>query len=279
MNEDEFHKRIKQILASIKRSKYDSSPLDIHEAFHNDVLGKSGGTWNNAVAAEEIQQIEWAFNVQPEVVQKAASIKEADILDELAAFLKQRGYTYSPIKEGVSKTPEGYIIGSDGKYLCEVKSPELKFDHDAAPFGYKFKTAHRKILDFIHTAIKQLESQDAKHELPRILIYTSSHPQLHWKSFTDAIQGGVIDQKGKRLPDFSSTPVYRSTVPLLSEIDLYIWLQFNPERKAFHQASYFLNSASPHFEECVRLVKALSRSPLSSMDNIFTLDVGKNQDS
>jgi hypothetical protein len=271
MDESEFHKRIKQILANTKRGKYDSSPAEIHEAFHNNVLGKSGGIWDEAVAAKEMQQIEWAFNVQPEAVINAASVKEADVMDVLMKFLKERGYKYTPIKEGVTKTPEGYIDGPNKRYLCEVKSPELKFDHRASPFGYKFETAHRKILDFIHTAIKQFKSQDTKHELPHILIYTSAHPLLHWKSFTDAIQGGVVDQKGNRLPDFSKTPVYKSTLPLLSDIDLYIWFQVSGAGDKFYQVSYLINNNSNHIDDCAELAQNLSSLKLDSMDNIILL--------
>lgn len=272
MNEQQFHKRIKQILSSTKRGKHDSSPAEIHEAFHNDVLGKGGGVWNAEIAAQEMQQIEWAFNVQPETVVIAASVKESDVIAILIKFLEERGYTYTPIKVGATKTPEGYIEGAGKKYLCEVKSPELKFDQNAAPFGYKYATAHRKILSFIHTAIKQFRSQDPKHLLPRILVFTSAHPQLHQKSFTDAIQGGVIDQNGDRSPDFSKTPAYLSTLPLLPTIDLYIWFQVSGDGSKFYQVSYFSNERSEYIDECNELIALLSKLKISGMDNIQTLD-------
>lgn len=273
MDESQFHKRIKQILSSVKRGEHDSSPAEIHEAFHKDVLGKSGGVWNDAVAAQEIQQIEWAFNVQPESVVMAASVKERDVIANLVRFLGERNYTYTPIQEGAAKTPEGYIEGANKTYLCEVKSPELKFDHSAAPFGYKYTTAHRKILNFIHTAIKQFSSQDVEHELPHILIYTSAHAQLNWKSFIDAIHGGVINQKGERSPDLSHTPVYKSTFPLLSNIDLYIWLQVSGGGDKFFQASYIINEDSKHFKGCMELVNNLSTIKVSNMgmDNIISI--------
>jgi hypothetical protein len=271
MNEDQFHKRIKQILANIKRGQYDNSPDEFHEAFHNDVLGKSGGIWDETVAVEEMRQIEWVLNVQPEAVISAASVKEADVINVLEKFLEDRGYKYTHIKEGAQKTPEGYIDGYSKRYLCEVKSPELKFDHSIALFGYKFATSHRKILNFIHIAIKQFESYDTKHELPHILIYTSAHYQLHWKSFLDAIQGGVHDQQGKRSPDFSKTPVYTSTLPLLPEIDLYVWFQVSGTGDKFFHASYFVNKASIHKPDCIALVDSFLRTKLSSMDNVITL--------
>lgn len=269
MNEDEFHKRIKRILANTKRGEYDSSPDEIHEAFHNDILGKGGGRWDETVAVKEMQLIERAFNVQPEATISATSVKETDAIEALVKFLKERECEYSPIKTGSAKTPEGYIGGFDQRYLCEVKSPKLKFDHNAAPFGYKFSTTHRKLLNFIHTAIKQFESHDAEHELPHILIYTSAHPQLHWKSFIDAIQGGAIDQKGNRSPDLSNAPVYKSTLPLLSGIDLYIWFQVSAASKKFYQVSYFISEKSMYKNECVELVGNLSHIRLSSMDNVI----------
>lgn len=271
MNEDQFHKRIKQILAITKRGEHDSPPAKIHEAFHNDVLGRNGGTWDEGIAAQEMQIIEQIFSVQPEAVTGALSVKEADVIGALIQFLQERKHNYTPIKVGATKTPEGYIDGLGKRYLCEVKSPELKFDHSAAPFGHKFATSHRKILDFIHMAIKQFKSQDTKHELPHILIYTSAHPQLHWKSFLDAIQGGVVDQKGHRSPDFSNTQVYKSTLPLIMDIDLYIWFQIGTTNKNFNQVSYFINETSKYKRECVELVSALSRTRLSSMDNTIML--------
>ncbi len=271
MNEDQFHKRIKQILASTKRGKHDSPPVKIHEAFHNDVLGRSSGTWDEGIAAQEIQIIEQIFRVQPEAVTEASEVKEADVIGALIQFLKEREHSYTPIKVGTTKTPEGYIDGLGKRYLCEVKSPELKFDHSAAPFGYKFATSHRKILDFIHTAIKQFKSQDSGHKLPHILIYTSAHPQLHWKSFLDSIQGGVVNQKGHRSPDFSNTQVYKSTLPLIMDVDLYVWFQVGTSSKNFNQVSYFINETSKHRHECIDLVSSLSRTRLSSMDNIISL--------
>lgn len=273
MDEDQFHKRIKQILSGIKRGEYDSSPAEIHDAFHNNVLGKSGGVWKEDIAAEEIRQIEWAFNVQPETVRLAASVKESDVIGILIKFLEERNCTYMSIQAGKAKTPEGHIHYDGRQYLCEVKSPELKFDHSVAPFGYKFATAHRKILNFIHTAIKQFDSEDAEHTLPRVLIYTSAHPQLHWKSFLDAIHGGVIDQKGERSPDFSKTLVYKSTLPLLSSIDLYVWFQVSGTGNTFYQVSYFVNQESKFSKECAELIKNLSLIKVSSMDNLISLNL------
>lgn len=97
--------------------------------------------------------------------------------------------------------------------------------------------------------------------------------QLNWKSFTDAIQGGVVDQKGHLSPDFTKTPVYTSTLPLLSDVDLYIWFQVSETGDKFYQVSYFINEKSKYAGECVELVKNLSLIKASNMgmDNVFSL--------
>ena len=241
MDEKRFHERIKQILSTTKRGKYDSSTAEIHDAFHEDVLGKSGGAWNKDVATEVMKQIEWAFNVQPEVVEQAKTVKEPDVIKALNDYLIERGYKYLHIDEGSKKTPDGYIEGFDKRYLCEVKSPELKFDNSVGV--YKFTSSHRQILNPIHTAKKQFASQDPKHEFPHILVYTSAHFQLNWKSFTDAIQGGVKDQTGKKLLDLINTHIYQATKNIIPEIDGYIWLQVG-RNKQFYQVTYFLNIRS-----------------------------------
>ena len=262
MDDKQFHKRIKKILASTKRGKYDSSPAEMHDAFHNDVLGKSRGLWNKEVAAKEMKQLERFFNVQPETVLQAASVKEPEVIKALNDFLIERGYKYSHIDEGSKKTPDGYIDGFDKRYLCEVKSPELKFDNSAGV--YKFTSSHRQILSPIHTAKKQFDTQDPNHEFPHILIYTSAHFQLNWKSFTDAIQGGVMDQTGKKLPNLTNTHIYQATKNMISEIDGYIWIQVG-SNKQFHQASYFVNKSSTHMSSVQELFNNLHKKKLSNL--------------
>lgn len=234
MNEDEFHKRIKEILA-INHGKNDSPAQEIHQAFSNEVKGRSGKDWDNTVATQVIREFEWATSTQP----KRDELAEDEIKDMLSEFLSERGYRLSDIKEGTRKTPDCYIEDDKQRYICEIKSPILNLDHMTGTF--KFKTSHTKLLNFIHTAAKQFKEQGPDRKIPRVLVFSSSHFQLHWKTFMDAIQGGVIDPKGNRMPDFSKTPAYTSTQPLIRDIDAYIWFQANARGKKFYQVSYFLN--------------------------------------
>ncbi len=266
MNEDLFHKRLKEIL-SVNRGPNNSPDKQFHDVMNNEVLGRSKKGWDENVATQVIREFEWATGTQP----KSIEIPEDAVKSIFQKFLADRNYTFRAIPKDKRKTPDNYIEGKKRKYICEIKSPELKLDLETQL--YKFKTTHRKILGFIHTATKQFHSLDSEHQLPRVLVFTSINPQLNWKSFTDAIQGGVIDQKGNRSPDFSKTPVYTSTLPLLSDVDLYIWFQVSGMGDKFYQASYFINEKSTHGKACLELVNNLSRTKVSSMnmDNIFSL--------
>jgi hypothetical protein len=264
MTEDLFHKRIKEIL-STNRGPNDSPAQQFHDMFSSEVKNRSKKDWDEETAIQVMREFEWATGTQP----KTIKFSEIEIKAIITQFLSDRGYEFIGIQEGTEQTPDNYIEGNNHKYLCEIKSPRLNLDLETGL--YKFKTTHRKILDFIHTATKQFHSIDSKHELPRVLVFTSSHMQLNWKSFTDAIQGGVIDQKGNRSPDFSNTQVYKSTLPLLSGIDLYIWFQVSETGDKFYQVSYSINDKSLHKKECLALVSNLSKNKLSGMDNLISL--------
>lgn len=268
MNKDQFHKRLKEIL-SANRGPYNSPNEQFHDVMTKEVQGRSKKDWDKEVAAQVIREFEWATSTHP----KSKELPENQIKSIFQNFLADRNYTFTAIPEDTRKTPDNYIEGKNRKYICEIKSPESKLDLETQV--YKFKTSHRKILNFIHTAIKQFESLDSEHSLPRVLVFTSITLQLNWKSFTDAIQGGVINQQGNRSPDFSKTPTYTSTLPLLSGIDLYIWFQVSEAGDKFYQVSYFVNEKSVHYADCMELVNSLSKIQVSSMgmDNLISINL------
>jgi hypothetical protein len=269
MNKDQFHKRIKEILDA-NRGPYNSPDARFHEMMTRQVKGVSGKEWDEVTASNVIQQFEQITGTQP----KTIKIKENEVKGVLSKFLDLRKYKFIPITEKAYKTPDGYIEGFGLRYLSEIKSPELKLDIETQL--YKFKTTHRKILDYIHKASKQFKEFDPNHEMPRVMIFTSIHAQLNWKSFTDAIQGGVVDQEGKAVPDLSNTPVYQSTLPLLSGIDLYVWYQISGNKDQFFQASYFVNNDSKFVKECEELVSNLGKPKMSNMDNAYSVSFTKH---
>ena len=266
MDKKQFYQKLKHIYSHTKRGKYDSSFEDISNTMISDVIGKSNGGWDESIAVQALGFAEHIFGAQPEATQNAMLVKPKVAELELERFLAGRDYSYSHIPESNEQTPDGYIEGSSGKYLCEVKSPILMFDHDAAPFGYKFSTIHNKILDAIHKAKKQLEKLDPEHSLPHILVYTSAHPQLNYSSFVNAVRGFITLQDGTTTTDLRDTAIFKNTQSIVQDIDLYIWFQVGGGMK-FSQACYFSNHESIHTKAIDELISMLKSTPLSSMDN------------
>jgi hypothetical protein len=270
MDKKQFHQKLKHLYNHTKCGKYDSSFEDFRDALMSDVIGKSDGGWDESIATQTIGFAEHIFRAQPEATQNAMLIKPKDAEEELERFLADRDYSYSHIPESSEQTPDGFIEGFGAKYLCEIKSPILLFDHDAAPFGYKFSTIHSKILDAIHKAKKQLEKLDQEHSLPHILVYTSAHLQLNSSSFVNAIRGYFAMQDGIITTDLRDTTIFKNTEGIIQDVDLYIWFQVGSGVK-FFQASYFSNSASTHAETIDDLVARLNSIPVSAMDNDRTI--------
>lgn len=272
MDKKQFHQKLKHMYSHTKRGKHDSPYEAFRDMFVTQVVAKSGGGWDESIAAQTLAMAEHILGAQPEATQNAMLVKPKDAEVALEQFLADRDYTYSHIPESSEQTPDGYIEGIGGKYLCEVKSPILMFDHDAAPFGYKFSTIQNKILDAIHNAKKQLEKLDAGHSLPHILVYTSAHPQLNYSSFVNAVRGFIATQDGTIMTDLRDTGTFKNTQSIIQDIDLYVWFQIGGGGE-FFQASYFSNRDSPHAKAVDELVTMLKSTPVSSMDNHVTIQV------
>lgn len=255
MNKGEFHKRIKEIL-SVNQDERNSPNERLHDMLSREVKGRSKKDWDEDTAVQVIREFEWITNTQP----KRDDISEPNIKTMISGFMQDRDYLAISIAEGAEKTPDFYVEKNDLIYLVEVKSPILNFNVQKQL--YMFKTSHTKILGHIHTAIKQFKEQDRNHELPWVLLFTSSHAQLNWSTFVDVLHGTPVDE-AKR-----STPAYTSTVPLIEQIDGFIWLQASGVTKKFHQASYLANTSSAHRGKVKKLISDLSAIRLvGGMDN------------
>jgi hypothetical protein len=270
MDKKQFHQELKHIYSHTKRGKFDSSFKDISDAFIFNVIGKSSGGWDESVATQSIRFAEHILGAQPKATQNAILVKPADAEAELGRFLADRDCSYSHIPESSVQTPDGYITGFGSKYLCEVKSPILMFDHKAAPFGYKFSTTHNKILVAIHSAKKQLRKLDPKHLLPHILVYTSPHPQLDYSNLVHAMSGYIAMQDGTITTDLRDTEIFKNTKNIIQDIDLYAWFQIGGGGK-FIRVNYFSNHKSIHAKTIEDLVAGLKSIPVSSMDGYNTI--------
>ena len=264
MDKKEFISKLKDIYHHTKRGKYDASYDEFRDMLTSDVVSKSNGGWDGSIALEAMRFAEYIFKVQPEATLQALRTTSADAEAVFGQYLTERAFNYKHIPESEDQSPDGYIGGFNDKYLCELKSPVLMFDHDAAPFGYKFSTIHNKILGAIHKAKTQLETLDPDHMIPHILIYSSAHPQLDCNNFIDAIRGYVANQDGTITTDLRDTEVFKTTKPIITALDLYIWLRIS--RQGALRVCYFVNSDSIHINAFNRLVDNLKTKPLSAMD-------------
>lgn len=264
MDKKQFITQFKDIYHHTKRGEHDSSYDELRDMLLNDIISKSKGGWDESIALETMRFVEHVFKVQPEATKQALRITSADAEVTFEHFLVDRGYEYTHIAESTDQSPDGYIEGFGARYICEVKSPNLMFDHKETPFGYKFSTTHNKILDAIHKAKVQLERLDPDHSMPHILVYTSAHPQLDYNNFIDAIRGYIANQDGTITTDLRGTGIFKSTRPIIKSIDLYMWVRIGS--KGALRVSYFGNLGSVHKASIDRLIEKLNMLPVSSMD-------------
>lgn len=269
MDEKLFIEHLKRMYHYTRRGEHDSSFEDICSWFIMDVTGKSNGGWDESVAAQAIAFAEHIFEVQPEATRAAAQVSSHDAEAELERFLTNRGLNYTHIPESQTQSPDGYVEGLGTKYISEIKSPILQFDHNATPYGYKHSTTHSKLLDAVHKARRQLNTLDPKHKLPHILVYTSAHPQLNCSNFINAIRGYIANSDGTMLTDLRNMDIFKKTEGIIDDIDLYVWFQVNGN-KQFSQVTYFSNQNSSYTQAIGDLISYLQVTPVSTMDGQTT---------
>ena len=119
-----------------------------------------------------------------------ASDPHDDLLTMYEQFLDARGYPATKIPKTSTRTPDLAVTGHGVTYLNEFKAPDLRLDDKLGL--YKFATTNSKLLQFIHTAIKQLQDHDPDHQSPWIVTFASTNLQLHWHSLFESMQGGSV---------------------------------------------------------------------------------------
>ena len=189
------------------------------------------------------------------------------LLGKYAEYLSARGYTASKIPESTGRTPDLEVTGDGRRYLNEFKSPELLLDPAIRLF--KFTTTNSKLLQFVHTALKQFTDYDRNHETPWVVTFASTHMQLHWHSLFEAMQGGSVVE-GRVIADWTHTGAFKRWQANRYKVDLFMWLQVNLETGPY-RASFFTNDRTPQRALIDGLVRDLRSRPLSNMDNNYLL--------
>jgi hypothetical protein len=190
-----------------------------------------------------------------------------DLLSMYATYLDERGYQAVKIPETTTKTPDLEVSGHGNSYLNEFKSPDLLLD---SVLGlYKFATTNSKLLQFVHTAIKQFRAHDPSHTKPWVITFASVNFQLNWHTLVEAMQGGIVVD-GSVKADWTGMTVFKRWTADRYVADLYVWLQVSEEMKPY-QVSFFTNDRSPHRPPVDGLVANLRSAPLSNADNNWLL--------
>jgi hypothetical protein len=196
-----------------------------------------------------------------------AASRHDDLLSMYATYLDERGYRAAKIPETTTKTPDLEVSGYGSDYLNEFKSPDLLLDQVLGL--YKFTTTNSKLLQFIHTAIKQFRAYDPSHGKPWVITFASGSFQLNGHTLVEAMQGGIAVE-GRVMADWTETSVFERWTADRYDIDLYVWLQVSDVMQPY-QASFVTNDRSPHRPLVDGLVTNLGAVPLGNMDNNWLL--------
>lgn len=147
-------------------------------------------------------------------------------------------------------------------FLCEVKTPGHYID--PAMNMYLWKNVYDRLRDRLRKARKQFESHDPAHKLPRIVAFTSNHPQLNYTHCQFNILGAVAIA-GNILKDFRASPEFQYTEKNKRQIDMILWCQVNRLTKEIFETEHFINLQSAQIAK----VKEISRFLTPSRRYVF----------
>lgn len=158
--------------------------------------------------------------------------------------------------------PEGQrspdIVGVQGRkntFICEVKTPSHIFNEEKGL--YVWSTTFNKLRSRIHTAIKQFSDFDKHHTIPRIVAFTSNHPQLNWTHLQHNILGAV-KYGNKILQDFNSKTFVVDTNNDIQAVDIFLWFQINYlNRNSIVELAIYQNTNSKLHSDLERIVLKL----------------------
>lgn len=86
MDKKQFHQKLKQVYSHTKRGKHDSPYEAFRDMFVTQVVAKSGGGWDESIAAQTLAMAEHILGAQPEATQNAMLVKSKDAETELKRF-------------------------------------------------------------------------------------------------------------------------------------------------------------------------------------------------
>lgn len=188
-------------------------------------------------------------------------LTETEAINIVSRYFLKHGYDTQRINpnfisEG-KKSPD--IVGTREKekvFLCEVKTPSHIFNQEMGM--YMWNTAFNKLRNRIHKATKQFTDFDEDHAIPRIVAFTSNHPQLNWTHLQHNILGAV-KLGDSILQDFSDRKFVMDTKNDLKVIDIFLWFQVNYiDRNSIVELAIYQNVDSHLCDSIEKLASGLS---------------------
>ncbi len=120
-----------------------------------------------------------------------------------------------------------------------------------------WKNVYNRLQSGLTKARKQFESFDKSHDLLRVVVFTSNHPQLNFNSCKNNILG--IVQLGEELiQDYREKPEFKYTEKDRRSIDIILWAQINRYTKEIFETEYFVNMESKHINKMDDILKTLN---------------------
>lgn len=137
-----------------------------------------------------------------------------------AKWIQTLGHRVEKIPEEDSKTPDFRLLTVDGIQvaLVEVKIIAGPGQGENLLWNAVFNNISKRI----HDSLKQFESIDASHVLPRILVFVSEDFRVHGQTLLDFFTG-QIEVAGEVIHDLKRSRLGRVKGDI-GEIDLYVML-------------------------------------------------------
>ncbi len=188
-------------------------------------------------------------------------LTEHEALLIVSEYLSNHGHSVQRIE--TKNLPEGkkapdFMVLQDlqPKFLCEVKTPAHNPNEKTRM--YHWDTTFNKIRGLLHKASKQFNDYDPKHLLPRVVIFTSNHPQLNWTNFQHNILGKV-QFKDLVIRDYRNKPFVIDTNEDIRSTDPYVWMQINYlDRKRIAEMAIYPNEESNLFSQIQKIVSDIN---------------------
>lgn len=173
-------------------------------------------------------------------------------------FFQCRKIDSSTFPEG-QQSPDFEVFSENSiTAYCEVKTPYNKLH--IADQMYHWDTGFNKLRNFIGTAADQLIDQDPEHRLPRILAFTSNHPQLNWTTLAHNLNEAVAFN-GQVIKDFRNRSYIQDSNRKLASIDLFIWMQVSYVNPEIYQMAFFINTDSLLYTQANEIAQKLKPLP------------------